>query len=97
MAEKITVSEAALKLIEAQPQILCKFGPPGLAFCDQCLSFITHDEIAYQDENRTECQDCSDWMKLEIALDILQQIEGNDAVDNAQDYLAQVVNARKNA
>ena len=29
--------------------------------CDMCHTFIAESQVGYQDESRTECQDCSRW------------------------------------
>ena len=60
---KITITEAALKVL-AGPRFNCWWQDEyGLAQCDKCLVFCAREEVGYRDESRTECRDCHehDW------------------------------------
>ena len=60
---KITITEAALKVL-AGPRFNCWWQDEyGLTRCDKCLVFITGDEVGYRDESRVECKECHqhDW------------------------------------
>ena len=64
---KITVTEAALKVLGEQHQVdqwlAQRLKPEYLAQCDKCLTFMAREEVGYRDESRTECRDCHehDW------------------------------------
>ena len=64
---KITVTEAALKLMGEQiyrvREGLALMRPEYLAQCDKCLVFCAGEEVGYRDESRVECKECHqhDW------------------------------------
>ena len=64
---KITVTEAALKLMGEQiyrvREGLALMRPEYLAQCDKCLVFCAGEEVGYRDETRVECKECHqhDW------------------------------------
>ena len=73
---KITVTEAALKMLGEQSEAFHQRGgylggvtgsdqlrPEYLAQCDKCLAFCAREEVGSRDESRTECRDCHehDW------------------------------------
>ena len=73
---KITVTEAALKMLGEQSEAFHQRGgylggvtgsdqlrPEYLAQCDKCLAFCAREEVGYRDESRTDGRDCHehDW------------------------------------
>ena len=64
---RITVTEAALKVLGEQHQVdqwlAQRLKPEYLAQCDKCLTCVAREEVGYRDETRTECRDCHscDW------------------------------------
>ena len=62
---KITVTEAALKVLGEQHQVTLRYGK-DLAQCDKCMVWMAQEEIGYRDQQpyvRTECRGCHehDW------------------------------------
>ena len=62
---KITVTEAALKVLGEQHQVTLRYGK-DLAQCDKCMVWMAQEEIGYRDQLpyvRTECRGCHehDW------------------------------------
>jgi hypothetical protein len=63
---KITVTEAALKVLGEQHQVTLRYGKVLLAQCDKCMVWMAQEEIGYRDQLpyvRTECRGCHehDW------------------------------------
>ena len=63
---RITVTEAALKVLGEQHQVDLRHGKALLAQCDKCMVWMAQEEIGYRDQLpyvRTECRDCHehDW------------------------------------
>ena len=60
---KITITEAALKVLAGPRFDRWWQDEFGLGQCHKCLVFVTRDEVAYRDESRVECKECHqhDW------------------------------------
>ena len=60
---KITITEAALKVLAGPRFDRWWQDEFGLGQCDKCLVFVTREKVGYRDESRVECKECHqhDW------------------------------------